>query len=607
MKLTKLLAGIGATILTAALAVAASAADPVVVWDFSQSDNTAIYNEDGTTAFDVNGATAAYDETDGSLKVDVTSGDPFFILPNQGTFAAENCYVRVKYYLSGISDWSTSIYFTTDTVQWSEDGHYKGIYDGDDDEWCEQTFIMTECAAWAGTITDMRLDIFDSAYEGQLAKVAYVAVFASEEDANNFDFAAWQAGGRPAALAGAAAPAETTEAAAETAAAEGALQNLCLGATVEVSGVENDTMTGDLAVDGDLTTRWASDYVDNATITVDLGSPIPVGYLELHWETASAADYVVETSSDGTSWSNVATVTGNTAGSSPASDACVVVHEWTPATARFIRITTSKRNTEYGNSLWEIVARKSADTVVSALPAGYPGSGAEVPADSVLINGERIGLEEGWGGNAAAGRDAAFDGDVNTFFDPLGTGDGWCGIDAGEEMILTKIIIHPRDAQLPRFNGATIEGANEEDFSDAVTLYLSVEEAGEFAYIDVSDEIEEADNTGYRYFRYINYTTHGDVAEVELYGKAVDGSNPTYGAAEAVVEETAAEEAPVEEAAAEETTEEAAEEVVTEEAVVEEEVEEEVVEEAAETFDFGVIAAVAAIVSAAGYALSKKR
>ena len=49
-------------------------------------------------------------------------------------------------------------------------------------------------------------------------------------------------------------------------------------------------------------------------------------------------------------------------------------------------------------------------------------------------------------------------------------------------------------------------------------------------------------------------------------------------------------------------------EEVEEPVVVEEEVVEEApVEEAAETFDFGVIAVVAAIVSAAGYAISKKR
>lgn len=74
----------------------------------------------------------------------------------------------------------------------------------------------------------------------------------------------------------------------------------------------------------------------------------------------------------------------------------------------------------------------------------------------------------------------------------------------------------------------------------------------------------------------------------------------------AVVEEAVVEEPAAEEAVVEETVEEVVEEIVVEEAATET-VEEVVVEEAAQTFDFGVIAAVAAVVSAAGYAISKKR
>ncbi|MBR5311374.1 MAG: hypothetical protein IKU40_00635 [Clostridia bacterium] len=74
-------------------------------------------------------------------------------------------------------------------------------------------------------------------------------------------------------------------------------------------------------------------------------------------------------------------------------------------------------------------------------------------------------------------------------------------------------------------------------------------------------------------------------------------------------EEPVVEETPVEEPAAEETVEEEAveETPAAEEAPVAEETSAaEVVEEAAQTFDFGVIAAVAALISAAGYAISKK-
>jgi hypothetical protein len=76
------------------------------------------------------------------------------------------------------------------------------------------------------------------------------------------------------------------------------------------------------------------------------------------------------------------------------------------------------------------------------------------------------------------------------------------------------------------------------------------------------------------------------------------------------VEEPVAEEPVAEEAPAEEVVEEAVEEPAEE--IVEEVVEEApaaaaVVEEAPQTFDFGVIAAISALVSLAGFSLTKKR
>ena len=101
------------------------------------------------------------------------------------------------------------------------------------------------------------------------------------------------------------------------------------------------------------------------------------------------------------------------------------------------------------------------------------------------------------------------------------------------------------------------------------------------------------------------------VSEVVVCGTKAEAAAPVVEEAPAV-EEPVVEETPAEEPAAEEVAEAPAEEpaaeVVEEPVVVEEEVVEEApVEEAAETFDFGVIAVVAAIVSAAGYAISKKR
>ena len=303
--------------------------------------------------------------------------------------------------------------------------------------------------------------------------------------------------------------------------------NYAKGASVEVTSVEPDTtFTGDLAVDGDMSTRWASGYTDDEQITIDLGTIRPIGYIELFWEAAYATDFEIYTgsSADNLQEHTITTVTDNGDQHN--------IFEFDPVTARYVTIHCSKRATQWGNSLFEVIVRKTADEVVSFVgPEGYPSSGCEVPDGSVIINGERIGLEEGWGGNAAAGRDAAFDGDINTFFDPLGTGDGWAGIDAGEEYTLTKIMIHPRDAQLGRFMGAEIDGSNDPDFVDYTPIWISVEAADEFKWYEIN--AEDFDDIGsFRYYRYFNTSNHGDVGDVELYGYPTAGGPGSAAVAE---------------------------------------------------------------------------
>ena len=230
--------------------------------------------------------------------------------------------------------------------------------------------------------------------------------------------------------------------------------------------------------------------------------------------------------------------------------------------------------------------------------AAYPASGTAIPDGSVCIKGELIGNETGWGGSETAGRAAAFDGDVTTFFDPLGVGDGFCGMDAGKPYILTKVAIHPRDAQLARFYGATIQGSNDgEEWTD---IWMSLDEATEWTWQEVeADEFDES-GVAYRYYRYYNMLSHGDVAEVEFYGYPEDGV-VEEAPAETEAETVAETEAPAAEAETE------APETEAETEAAEETVETSAETTAPQTFDMGVIAAALAAVSAAGYAVSKKR
>ena len=330
------------------------------------------------------------------------------------------------------------------------------------------------------------------------------------------------------------------------------------------------------AADATYSEAVVDEAAGTTVVEIDLNNILPLGYYEITWGDNVPSDFVLATKSQPTDgYADQATVTGNT-------DAVTVV-EVNAGTARLIRLTV----TGTGYEVKSIVVRKTKDEVAAEKTA-YPSSGVEVPEGSVVIpNTNLVGNETGWGDNANTGRAAAFDGDINTFFDPLGTGNGYCGVDAGKPWVLTKIVIHPRDAQLARYYGATIQGTNTPDDEDSWTdVWMSLDEATEWTWHEVEQDEFDEPGVAYQYYRYYNMLSHGDVAEVELYGYPEDGVFDTVVAeTEAPVEET---EAPVEETVAE--TEAPAEET-----------------EAPQTFDAGIVAAAAAAVSAIGYAISKKK
>ena len=196
-----------------------------------------------------------------------------------------------------------------------------------------------------------------------------------------------------------------------------------------------------------------------------------------------------------------------------------------------------------------------AITASAEVPAAaYPASGTAIPDGSVCIKGELIGNETGWGDSATAGRAAAFDGDTATFFDPLGVGDGYTGIDCGKPYVLTKIVIHPRETYPDRYYGATIQGSDSlEEDAEWTDIWMSMDAATEPTWQEILPDAFESDANGkaFRYYRYYNMLSHGDVAEVELYGYPEDGVVDAFPAADAAATEATATE---ETTAAAETT-----------------------------------------------------
>lgn len=114
-----------------------------------------------------------------------------------------------------------------------------------------------------------------------------------------------------------------------------------------------------------------------------------------------------------------------------------------------------------------------------------------------------------------------FDGDLSTFFATYARNNTWAGLDLGAPYIITRVGWSPRnDSNGPRrVQLAVFEGANREDFSDAVPIYI-VDKQGTIG------TISHADLTAKQAFRYVRYVGPHDarcnVAELEFYGHKGD-------------------------------------------------------------------------------------
>ncbi|WP_058303011.1 discoidin domain-containing protein [Gorillibacterium timonense] len=120
--------------------------------------------------------------------------------------------------------------------------------------------------------------------------------------------------------------------------------NLASGKTATASSTVNGNVAAGVT-DGTTATRWESATSDPQWIQVDLGSSKTVGKVVLNWEAAYAKTYQIQTSLDGTNWTNVYSTTAGTGGVEPIS--------FSPVNARYVRMYGTARGTSWAYSLYE--------------------------------------------------------------------------------------------------------------------------------------------------------------------------------------------------------------------------------------------------------------
>jgi len=99
------------------------------------------------------------------------------------------------------------------------------------------------------------------------------------------------------------------------------------------------------AFDGNIGTRWGSNYDDNEWIYVDLGLAKTVGAVTIYWETAYGQAYKIQVSNDAQNWTDVYSTTTGKGGTD--------VITFPQVTARYVRMLGIKRGTNFGYSIYE--------------------------------------------------------------------------------------------------------------------------------------------------------------------------------------------------------------------------------------------------------------
>jgi endo-1,4-beta-D-glucanase Y len=157
--------------------------------------------------------------------------------------------------------------------------------------------------------------------------------------------------------------------------------NLALNKTTVVSSTETAAYTGNLAVDGNATTRWSSAFSDPQYIYVDLNGTYNVNRVKITWEAALGKDYQVQiATSSGGPWTTMKTITGNTT--------LVNDHTGLTGSGRYVRINGTARATAYGYSIFELeVYGTTGPTNVAPIANAGADKTITLPTNSVVING----------------------------------------------------------------------------------------------------------------------------------------------------------------------------------------------------------------------------
>ncbi len=190
---------------------------------------------------------------------------------------------------------------------------------------------------------------------------------------------------------------------------------LSQGKTATASSTENGGTLPAAAFDGDNGTRWSSAASDPQWLQVDLGSSQSITQVQLKWETAYATAFKIQTSANGTAWTDIYSTTTGTGGNQTLN---------ITGTGRYVRMYGTARATQYGYSLWEFqVYGGGVDPVVCQTPNAAQGKPATASSTE----------------NGGTPASSAFDGNTGTRWSSAASDPQWLQVDLGSSQSICGI------------------------------------------------------------------------------------------------------------------------------------------------------------------------
>jgi hypothetical protein len=137
--------------------------------------------------------------------------------------------------------------------------------------------------------------------------------------------------------------------------------NIALHQPTTASSTQGAAWPASNATDGSLTTRWSSAFSDPQWLEVDLGSTQSICQVVIHWETAYAKAFQIQTSNDNATWTSIFSTTTGTGGTQTLNIS---------GSGRYIRMFGTTRATQYGYSIFEfqVFAGGTGNTVTVTNP-----------------------------------------------------------------------------------------------------------------------------------------------------------------------------------------------------------------------------------------------